>query len=94
VDAFLAQVVVDDLATSFVRITREFLLKRAELERQVQETLKQAPLMAHMPQMIMSDDHVAAKIGSVGEDSFGRLFHQAKIAFQFVTPWLAQTFGR
>jgi hypothetical protein len=93
-DAFLDQVVVDDLVTSFVRITRQFLLKRSELEQQVQEMLKKAPLMAHIPQMIMSDDHVAAKIGSVGEDSFGRLFHQAKIAFQFVTPWLAQALGR
>jgi len=93
-EKFLDLVVVDDLVTSFVRITREFLLKRAELEQQVQKTLKEAPLMAHITQMIMADDHVAAKIGSVGEDPFGRLFHQAKITFQFVTPWLAQAFRR
>jgi Domain of unknown function (DUF4209) len=93
-DAFLAQVVVDDLVTSFVRITREFLLKRASLEQRVQKTLKEAPLFAHITQMIMSTDHVAAKIGSVGEDSFGRLFHQATSAFQLVTPWLSQAFRR
>jgi hypothetical protein len=93
-EKFLDLVVVDDLVTSFVRVTREFLLKRAELEQQVQKTLKEAPLMAHITQMIMADDHVAAKIGSVGEDPFGRLFHQAKIAFQFVTPWLAQALRR
>ena len=93
-EKFLDLVVVDDLGTSFVRITREFLLKRTELEQQVQKTLKEAPLMAHITQMIMADDHVAAKIGSVEEDSFGRLFHQAKFAFQFVRPWLAQAFRR
>jgi lysyl-tRNA synthetase class 1 len=91
---FLDLVVVDDLATSFVHITREFLLMRAELENQVQKTLKEAPLMAHITQIVMAEDHVAAKIGSVAEDPFGRLFHQAKLAFQFVTPWLAQAFRR
>jgi lysyl-tRNA synthetase class 1 len=93
-ETFLDLVVVDDLGTSFVRLTREFLLNRAELERQVQKTLKEAPLMAHITQMIMADDRVAAKIGSVEEDSFGRLFHQAKFAFQFVRPWLAQALRR
>jgi lysyl-tRNA synthetase class 1 len=93
-EKFLDLVVVDDLAESFVRITREFLLKRAQLEQQVQKTLKEAPLMAHITQMIMADDHVAAKIGSVEEDSFGRLFHQAKFAFQLVRPWLGQAFRR
>jgi Domain of unknown function (DUF4209) len=93
-EKFLDLVVVDDLVTSFVRITREFMLKRTELEQQVQKTLKDAPLMAHIPQMIMADDRVAAKIGSVGEDPFGRLFHQANFTFQFVRPWLAQAFRR
>jgi hypothetical protein len=80
--------------SSFVRITRNFLLKRTELEQQVQKTLKEAPLMAHITQTIMADNRVAATIGSVQEDAFGRLFHQAKFAFQFVTPWLAQGFRR
>jgi lysyl-tRNA synthetase class 1 len=91
---FLDLVVVDDLVTSFVRIAREFLLNRTELEQQIQKSLKEAPLMAHITQVIVADNRVAAKIGSVGEDAFGRLFHQAKFAFQFVTPWLAQAFRR
>jgi lysyl-tRNA synthetase class 1 len=93
-DKFLDLVVVDDLGKSFVRITREFMLKRGELEKEVQKTLKEAPIMAYITQMVMADDHVAAKIGSVGEDAFGRLFHQAKFSFQFATPWLAQAFRR
>jgi lysyl-tRNA synthetase class 1 len=93
-DKFLSLVVVDDLGDTFVRITREFLVKRVQLEQRVQKTLKEAPLMAHITQMIMADDHVSAKIGSVEEDSFGRLFHEAKSAFQFVALWLAQSFQR
>jgi Domain of unknown function (DUF4209) len=41
-----------------------------------------------------SISRVAAKIGGVDEDSFGRLFHQAKFAFQFERPWMAQAFRR
>jgi Domain of unknown function (DUF4209) len=93
-ERFLDLVVVDDLVTSFVHITRNFLLKRTELEQQVQKTLKESPLMAHITQTIMADNRVAATIGSVQEDAFGRLFHQAKFAFQFVTPCLAQAFRR
>lgn len=93
-EKFLDQVVVDDLGESFVRIAREFMLKRGDLEQQVQKTLEEAPLMAHITQMIYADDRVAAKIGSVEDDSFGRLFHQAKFAFQFERPWLAQAFQR
>jgi hypothetical protein len=93
-EKFLDLVVVDDLGESFVRITREFMLKRGELEQRVQKTLKEAPLMAHITQMIFADNRVAAKIGSVEDDSFGRLFHEAKFSFQFVTPWLVQAFRR
>jgi lysyl-tRNA synthetase class 1 len=42
----------------------------------------------------MADNRVAAKIGSVQEDSFGRLLHQTRFSFQYVRPWLAQAFGR
>lgn len=84
----------DDLATTFVRIAREFLLNRAQLEEQVKQTLKEAPLMAHIPATIMAGNHVAAKIGSVQDDPFGRLMHQTNFAFQFARPWLAQAFRR
>jgi hypothetical protein len=60
----------------------------------VQKTPKEASVMAHITQMIFADNHVAAKIGSLEEDAFGRLFQQAKFAFQFVRPWLAPAFRR
>ncbi|QDF39105.1 DUF4209 domain-containing protein [Bradyrhizobium symbiodeficiens] len=93
-EKFLDLVVVDDIGDSFVRIAREFMLKRNHLEERVQKTLEKAPLMAHITQMIYADDRVAAKIGGVDEDSFGRLFHQAKLTFQFERPWLEQAFRR
>lgn len=93
-EKFLDLVIVDDLGKSFVHIAREFLLKRTELEEQVERSLREAPLMAHITQTIMADNRVAAKIGSVQDDPFGRLVHQANFAFQFVRPWLAQSFQR
>jgi hypothetical protein len=42
-EKFLDLVIVDDLGTSFVHIAREFLLKRTELEQQVERTLREAP---------------------------------------------------
>ena len=47
--------------------------------------------MAHITQMIFADDRVAAMIGSVENDLFGRTLHEAKFAFQFATPWLLET---
>jgi Domain of unknown function (DUF4209) len=93
-EAFLDQVVVDDVGTSLVRIARAFMLKRAKLEGQVQDIAKSSPLVAHIPQTIMGDEHVAAKIGSVEEDAFGRVVHQANIAFQIDRLWLIQALRR
>jgi lysyl-tRNA synthetase class 1 len=88
IERFLESVVLDDLGLTFVRLAAQFLLKRKDLEDQVQKTLQEAPLMAHITQTIMADDHVAAIIGSVGDDPFGRLIHQAKLSFSFSSLWL------
>jgi lysyl-tRNA synthetase class 1 len=87
-DKFLESVVVDDLGSTFVRISAEFLPSRRELEQQLQRTAEIAPLMAHMPISIMADDHVAAKLGSVEDDPFGRLVHQATMNFGLSDIWL------
>jgi hypothetical protein len=91
-EKFLDLVVTDDLGTSFVGIAREFLLRRKKLEEAVQQTLKQSPLMAHIPQKIMADDFVAATIGSVADDPFGRLFQEAKMRFSLSAVWLNEAF--
>jgi lysyl-tRNA synthetase class 1 len=94
IEKFVNAVIVDDLGKSFVNIAREFLLRRKNLEETVQKSVEQAPLMAHIPQQIMADDFVAAKIGSVEDDPFERLFHQAKFSFGFSGVWLHETFAR
>jgi lysyl-tRNA synthetase class 1 len=94
IEKFLDSVVLEDLGQTFVRLAVEFLLKRKELETQVQQTLEEAPLMAHITQTIMADDHVAAIIGSVQDDPFGRLFQQAKFSFSFSALWLHHAMER
>jgi lysyl-tRNA synthetase class 1 len=94
IDKFAEAVVVDDLASTFARIAAEFLPRRTELESQVQKTLQDAPLMAHIPLEIMADDHVAAKIGSVQDDPFGRLLHQTDMHFGLSAIWLQEALNR
>jgi lysyl-tRNA synthetase class 1 len=94
VERFLESVVLEDLGQTFVRLAVEFLLKRKDLEDQVQKTLEEAPLFAHITQTIMADDHVAGIIGSVQDDPFGRLFQQAKFCFSFSALWLHHAMER
>jgi lysyl-tRNA synthetase class 1 len=93
-ESFLKVVVVSDLGSTFVRLAAEFLPHRDQLERQVQKTLEEAPLLAHIPQTIMADNHVAAKVGSVEDDPFGRLIHQCTMSFGFSAIWLREAFDR
>jgi lysyl-tRNA synthetase class 1 len=60
----------------------------------MKKTLEQAPLMAHITQKIMADDRVAAIVGSVEGDPFGRLFQQAKFTYSFSNLWLREALHR
>ena len=93
-DGFLKTIVTDNIGSTFVRIAAEFLPNKGQLEKQVQKALVDAPLFAHMPQTIMADDHVAAKIGSVEDDPFGRLIHQTTMNFGFAGIWLRMALHR
>ncbi|WP_456061861.1 DUF4209 domain-containing protein [Bradyrhizobium oligotrophicum] len=93
-EKFLTGVIDEDLGSTFAKLAIEFLPKRKILEADVKETAKEAPLMAHISQKIMSDDRVAAIIGSVKDDLFGRLFQQAKFSFSFSHIWLLAAFQR
>jgi lysyl-tRNA synthetase class 1 len=88
IDKFLKTVVTGDLGSTFVRIATEFLPRRRDLENSVQKSAEEAPLQAHLTQTIMADDHVAAKIGSVADDPFGRLLQQTTMTFAFSAGWL------
>jgi hypothetical protein len=43
---------------------------------------------AHMPQAVMADDHVAAKVGSVENDPYGRLLQRTSTSFALSGIWL------
>lgn len=94
IDKFCAAIVVDDLVSSFARLAAEFLPNKKELEEQVQKTLEQAPVMALMPQDIMADDHVAAKVGSVEDDPWGRLLQQTTMNFGLSGIWLERALSK
>jgi Domain of unknown function (DUF4209) len=94
IDTFVSKVIVDELGDSLANIAYEFMLKRDVLEKEVKETAVAAPLSAHITQEIMADDRVVAKIGSVKDDLFGRVFVQAKFTFSFSAPWLSRTYDQ
>jgi lysyl-tRNA synthetase class 1 len=87
-DQFLAAVVTDDIGATFIRLAAQFLPSRAEVEKQVQNLMKVAPLTARVGISIMSNNRVAAKVGSVEDDPFGRLVHQANLDFDLSDIWL------
>jgi lysyl-tRNA synthetase, class I len=88
-DAFLAAVVEGSWPEAFVRIAIEFLSRRSELEKEVQEQKSNSPLLAMIPQTIVGDDHVVATVGSVDEDPYGRIVRQALWQIDFYTVWLS-----
>ena len=93
-EKFLEAVVVEDLWSSFVKIAVEFLPNRRDLEDEVRHSLEQTPLMALMPLSIMADDHVAAKVGAVEDDPFGRLHQQTTMGFGLSAIWLRAALHR
>jgi lysyl-tRNA synthetase class 1 len=93
-EAFLNSVVVEDFKPTFVRIAANFLPNRRQLEEAVRKSLEQSPLLAHIPHMIMADDHVAAKVGSVEDDPFGRLLQQTTTRLGLEAIWLREALRR
>jgi lysyl-tRNA synthetase class 1 len=87
-DKFLASVVVDDIGVTFVRIAAEFVESRPKLEKEVDDLVEKAPLMAMITHTVMADKHVAAKVGSVEDDPFGRLIQQATQSMSLNDIWL------
>lgn len=85
---------VDDLGSTFVKMAAEFLPNRPHLEEMVRKSLEQSPLQAFMPRKIMADNHIAATVGSVEDDPFGRLLQQTTMGFGFEAIWLQTTLHR
>jgi lysyl-tRNA synthetase class 1 len=86
-EKFLNGVVVEDAGVTLARIAAEFLERRKLLEKQVEELKEQAPLMATITRTVMAERHVAAKVGSVADDPFGRLIGQAAQSMALSDVW-------
>jgi hypothetical protein len=93
-EKFLASVVTSDLGSTFAQIAVSLLDRRADLEKGVQEMLEQAPLAARISQSIVAENRVAAKVGSVEDDPFGRLIRQATLNMSFSDVWLVAALER
>jgi hypothetical protein len=93
-EKFLQAVVVDDLGATFARIASEFLQSRKEVEGQINRLKEEAPLMVMLTHSIMADNHVAAKVGSVEDDPFGRLIQQATQLMSLNDIWLIQALDK
>lgn len=87
-DEYLAIVVVDDAGQTLANIAMDHLAKREELEELMAHAAEHAPLMATIGRSILTDTHVAAKVGSMDDDPAGRILQQALQNFQFSNIWL------
>ena len=89
-DEFCKSIIDEDLASTFMRLAAAFLPNKRTLQELVSQTEEDAPLFAHMPQAIMADDHVAAKIASVDDDPHGRLLQQTTMQLDLSNIWLEE----
>lgn len=93
-EKFLASIVLPDLAGTFIRIASEFLQSRSYLEKRVTQLAKDAPLMSILSQQLISDNRVAAVVGSVEDDLFGRVIMQAAQEMELADIWLTEALLR
>ena len=87
-EKYLAAVVVDDAGQTLANIASDLLAKRKELQGQIEETARSAPLMSTIGMSVLSDNRVSAKIGSTEDDLLGRLLQQGMLHFRFSNIWL------
>ena len=93
-ERFLTSVVVDSPAQTLARIASEFLNRRATIEKEVQDLVQQAPLTATLTRTLIAKHHVAAKVGSIADDPFGRLIEQAAQMMAISDVWLISALDR
>ena len=93
-DKFLGELVVPDVGGTFAQIAGAFLHSHSGLEKRIAQLQQQSPLMAMIGQTIVADNHVAAKVGSVEGDPFGRLIRQAQQEMSLSDMWLVNVLGR
>jgi Domain of unknown function (DUF4209) len=93
-ETFLASVIAEDIPKTFVQIAASCLDRRSDLEKLVESSVQDAPLAARVSQVILSEKHVAGRIGSVEDDPVGRLIREATIAANASDVWLVHALSR
>lgn len=87
-EQFVASVVGPDYVTTFVRIANAFLEHRQEVEKQIKQLSEVAPLLGTLPQTIVANDHVAARVGGVEDDLLGRVIQHVAQRSALSDMWL------
>ena len=82
-EAFLKGIIREDIGGTFVRVAAEFLPNRKRIHEELKKSAEEAPLQAIIPMSITDGNQVVATIGSLEDDPFGRIVHQASMNFGF-----------
>ena len=78
-----------------LRIAVHFIPQRDELEAQLHELAKQAPLSFMFPRSIKDDDgRTVSYVGSLESDLEGQLLSHISESMKLSVPWLRETFNR
>ena len=93
-DAYVEAIVSDDLLRTLAYTAIAFVDRRKQLEEAVEVSKRQSPLAATIAQTIIADNRVAAKIGSVEDDPFGRLIRQASQTASMADVFMFAVFDR
>ena len=93
-ETFLQGVITSKFPDTFARIADAFVMPRAELEGRAQASAQKMPLMAALSQSIVADNRIAATVGSLEEDPFGRLVREAAQAAMDSDIWLFNALNR
>ena len=83
-----------DVAVVLDGIAERHLLKKGELQRIVEKGARQAPMFSFLNKIVLADDHVAGRVGGVGEDELGPLLMQASQILQAQGFLLHHSLGR
>jgi hypothetical protein len=95
VEAYFANMLSGEAPEVLLRIAVHFIPSRDELEKQLRELAKMAPISFLMSRTIKDDEgRTVAHIGPLESDLEGQLIRHVSEAMQFSVPWLRETMRR
>jgi len=95
VEAYFAGMLAGTAPEVLVRVAVHFIPNRDELQKQLFELAKQAPISFLMSRAIVDDEgRTVARIGPLESDLEGQLIRHMSETLQFSVPWLRETMRR